>query len=64
VVENIVDGIKEVVREVSAGMVKSSQVIFVKISEIYTDIDVKLMGSYEEIEAYEKAKEAVVEIEK
>ena len=57
-IKDILEGIKEVVVEIGTGMVDSCQTISVKANEVFNDIDVKLMGSYEEIEAYEKAKES------
>lgn len=42
----IFKGVKEVVIEVVTGIV-----------EVFESVEVKLMGSYEEIEAYEKEKE-------
>ena len=63
-IKDILDGIKEVVVEVSSGMLESYQTISAQASKIFDDVNVKLMGSYEEIEAFEKAKEIVVETSK
>ncbi len=57
-IKDILDGVKEVVVEVSTGMAESCQTISVQANKIFADLNVKLMGSYEEIEAFEKAKEA------
>lgn len=57
-IKDIVDGTKEVVLELRDGMKESYEDISVRANKIFTAIEVKLMGSYEELEAYEKAKEA------
>ncbi|CAA6823993.1 MAG: Unknown protein [uncultured Sulfurovum sp.] len=56
-IKDILDGAKEVVLELSAGMTESCKEISRKSNTLFADIEVKLMGTYEEIEAYEKAKE-------
>jgi hypothetical protein len=63
-IKDILDGVKEVVFEIGTGMAESCQTISVSANKIYDDINVKLMGSYEEIDAFEKAKESAVKIEK
>jgi len=50
------DGIKEVVIEVSIGMKESFSELSSESKILFSDLEVKLMGSYEEIEAHEKAK--------
>jgi len=62
--KDILEGIKEVVLELSSGMKESCQVVFQESSELYKDLNVKLMGSYDEIEEHEKSKETAVETEK
>ena len=48
-IKDILEGIIEVVVEIGTDMLETCQTLL-------NDIDAKLMGSYEEIEAYEKAK--------
>ncbi|CAA6812888.1 MAG: Unknown protein [uncultured Sulfurovum sp.] len=55
-IKDILDGTKEVAGELSRGMIESCKEISIKSNILFADIEVKLMGSYEEIEAYEKAK--------
>ena len=62
--KDILDGVKKVVVELGTGMAEGCKVAYAKSCIFYADLDVKLMGSYEEIEAYEKAKEAAIKTEK
>jgi len=55
-IKDILNGVKEVVVEISTGMAESCKTIFGESYRFYDNLNVKLMGSYEEIEAYEKAK--------
>ena len=57
-IKDILEGVKEVVVEISTGMAESCKTIFAESYEFYNNLNIKLMGSYEEIGAYEKAKEA------
>jgi hypothetical protein len=63
-IKDILDGVKEVVVELSTGMAESCKIAFVESSKVYADINAKLMGSYEEIDAFEKTKETVAETTK
>ena len=52
-------------KDILESVKESCQVVFLESSKFYGDLNVKLMGSYIEIEAYEKAKEvAEVKTEK
>jgi len=62
--KDILEGVKEVILELSSGMKESCQVVFQESSELYKDLNVKLMGSYDEIEEHEKSKETAIETEK
>lgn len=62
--KDILEGVKEVILELSSGMKESCQVVCQESSELYKDLNVKLMGSYDEIEEHEKSKETAVETEK
>ena len=62
--KDILDDVKKVVVEWGTGMAKGCKVAYAKGCTFCADVDVKLMGSYEEIEAYEKAKEAEIKTEK
>ena len=62
--KDILDGVKKVVVELGTGMAEGCKVAYAKSCTFCADVDVKLMGSYEEIEAYEKAKEAAIKTEK
>ncbi|HIP52267.1 MAG TPA: hypothetical protein EYG94_09295 [Campylobacterales bacterium] len=55
-IKDVLDGIKEVVIEVSIGMKESFSELSSESKILFSDLEVKLMGSYEEIEAHEKAK--------
>ena len=57
-IKDILNGVKEVVVEISTGMAESCKTVFGESYEFYNDLNVKLMGSYEEIGTYEKEKEA------
>ncbi|CAA6810204.1 MAG: Unknown protein [uncultured Sulfurovum sp.] len=59
-IKNIFEGTKEVLTELTSGMTEVCQDISVKIE----GFEVRLMGTYEEIEAYEKSKEIVEETTK
>lgn len=65
-IKDILSGVKDVVVELGSGMTETCKTLSSQANEVFNDIDVKLMGSYEEIEAYEKAKalEAQKETEK
>ena len=63
-IKSILDGVKEVVVELGTGMAESCKIAYGQSCNVYADLDVKLMGSYEEIEAYEKAKEEALKTEK
>ena len=63
-IKDIVEGVKEVVVELGTGMAESCKIAYGESCNFYADLDVKLMGSYEEIEAYEKAKEELAKTEK
>ena len=63
-IKDILDGVKEVVVELGSGMAESCKIAYGESCNFYADLDAKLMGSYEEIEAYEKAKEAEAKTEK
>ena len=55
---DILDGVKAVVFDIGSGMAESCKRVFTESYEFYNDVNVKLMGSYEEIGSYEKDKEA------
>jgi len=56
--KDILEGSKEVLLELFQGMSENSKELLERSKEIFEAVDVKLMGSYEEIEAFEKAKES------
>ena len=56
--KDILEGSKEVLLELFEGMRESSKELWERSMEIFEAVDVKLMGSYEEIEAFEKEKES------
>ena len=60
-IKDILDGVKEVVVELGTGMAESCKIAYAESCNFYADLDAKFMGSYEEIEAYEKAKEVAME---
>lgn len=55
--KDILDGVKDVVVELGTGMAETCQTISEKANTMFSDIEVKLMGSYDDIEAYDKAQE-------
>ncbi len=57
-IKNLLDGVKEIIVELTQGVFNAGKELSSEVSEIFQDIRVKLMGSYEEIEAFEKSKEA------
>ncbi|CAA6814276.1 MAG: Unknown protein [uncultured Sulfurovum sp.] len=55
-IKDILDGTKEVLVELTTGMVETCKELSLQSTTLCDDIEVKLMGTYQEIEAYEKAK--------
>ncbi|HHD82214.1 MAG TPA: hypothetical protein ENK94_03380 [Campylobacterales bacterium] len=55
-IKDILAGVKEVVVELSSGMKESCGSLTTEINSCLDDLNVKMMGSYEEIEAHETEK--------
>lgn len=68
-IKDILTGAKDVIVELSNGMKETCGSLSTDINSCLDDLNVKLMGSYQEIEAHEQAKaeqalKAAVECEK
>ena len=61
--KDILESVKSVMVELGSGMAESCKVVYGESCNFYADVDAKLMGSYEEIETFEKSKEATVAVE-
>jgi hypothetical protein len=55
-IKDILSGTKEVIVEVSCGMKEGCESLSSQINTCLDDLNIKMMGSYQELEAYEKAK--------
>jgi hypothetical protein len=55
-IKDILMGTKDVIVELSCGMKESCSTLSTDINSCLDDLNVKMMGSYQEIEAYEKEK--------
>jgi hypothetical protein len=58
-IKDVLDGIKEVLVEVSTGMIESYKEVSTEATKVFGELEVKLMGSYEDLEALSKVKETV-----
>ena len=55
--KDIVNGVKEVVSEVSSGITESCKALLDDSSKFYNKLNVKLMGSYKEMKSSTNNKE-------
>jgi hypothetical protein len=62
-IKDILTGTKDVIVELSSGMRETCGTLSTDINSCLDDLNVKLMGSYQEIEAYEKEKASKTESE-
>ena len=60
-IKAIITGVKEVVLEIATGMKEAYQEMISPLKKGSAKLQVKLMGSYEELEALEKEKVAKTE---
>ena len=58
-IKDILNGMKDVVVEVGTGMLESYNEISTEARKTFAKLEVKLMGSYEDLEALSKVKETV-----
>lgn len=61
-IQEILTGTKEVIVELSCGMKENCSTLYTDINTCLDDLNVKMMGSYQEIEAHEKQKTAALEV--
>jgi len=60
-IKDILAGTKEVVVELSSGLKENCLSLSTQVNSCLDEMNLKMMGSYEEIEAYEEAKAKALE---